>query len=63
MNSRAEVGRPWYQNTWPWFIVILLAVSVVASLATVYIAFKHRDVEIDRAQPHASPRVEIDDGG
>jgi hypothetical protein len=49
MIARAEAGSPWYRNSWPWFIVGLLGISVIGSLATVYIAYAHRDIEIDRS--------------
>lgn len=52
---RASSGTPWYRNSWPWFIVILLSVSVVGSLATVVIAFRHRDVDIRSVQSHSAP--------
>lgn len=41
-----EYGTPWYQNFWPWFIVILLGISVVGSLVTVAIAYQHRDIDV-----------------
>ena len=50
MIARAEAGSPWYRNSWPWFIVGILAVSVAGSLATVYIAFAHRDFEVEYSQ-------------
>ena len=37
MNS----PEPWYRQFWPWFLFGLPAIAVVASLATVVIAFKH----------------------
>ncbi len=47
MTSKpVELGSPWYQNFWPWFIVILLGVSVAGSLLTVAIAFRYRDVDV-----------------
>lgn len=49
MTHSQSVGRPWYQNFWPWFIVGLLGVTVVGSLTTVYIAFLYGDEEIPRA--------------
>jgi len=36
-------GLPWYRHAWPWFIVSLLGVSVVGSLATVVLAYRGRD--------------------
>jgi uncharacterized membrane protein YadS len=64
MMTRAAAGSPWYHHFWPWFIVILLGVSVLASIGTVYVAFVHRDVEIDRSVPMTPPdrSFEIDDG-
>jgi hypothetical protein len=41
-----EYGTPWYQNFWPWFIVILLGISVIGSLVTVAIAYQHRDIDV-----------------
>lgn len=44
--TRAEVeGSAWYHHFWPWFIVCLLGVSVVASLYTVSIAYRLGDLE------------------
>ncbi len=38
-------GSPWYRYFWPWFIVCLLGLSVVASLYTVSIAYRLGDLE------------------
>ena len=47
MTSKpVKLGSPWYQNFWPWFIVILLGVSVAGSLLTVAIAYRYRDVDV-----------------
>lgn len=64
MTSRSiDEGSPWYLNFWPWFIVVLLGVSVVGSLVTVAIAYRHRDVDVRRSMtpdtsipPDADPR-------
>jgi hypothetical protein len=45
-SDSREYGTPWYQNFWPWFIVILLGISVVGSLVTVAIAYQHRDIDV-----------------
>jgi hypothetical protein len=39
-------GTPWYLNSWPWFIVILMTVSIIASVATVVIAYRYGDVDV-----------------
>lgn len=39
----------WYHHFWPWFIVILLGVSVVASLSTVVIAYGLGDLAVAEA--------------
>ena len=64
MIARAEAGSPWYRNSWPWFIVGLLGISVVGSLGTVYIAYVHRDIEVDRslAQEATEPARRADGG-
>jgi len=36
-------GLPWYRHVWPWFIVLLLSVAVVGSIATVVVAFRGQD--------------------
>lgn len=35
--------KPWYRQFWPWFLIALPGTVVVASLFTVYIAFKNAD--------------------
>ena len=35
---RDEDIQPWYRHFWPWFIIVLLASAVSASLYTVYLA-------------------------
>ena len=57
MISSDAVGTPWYQHFWPWFIVILLGVSVVGSLATVYVAFSYGDEEVERRSVAKSSTV------
>jgi hypothetical protein len=58
-SQTAAEGTPWYQNFWPWFIVILLGVSVVASLVTVAIAYHYRDVDV-RIGADAEPSPPVD---
>jgi hypothetical protein len=36
-------GAPWYRCFWPWFIVVLLATAVTASISTVVIAVSGSD--------------------
>jgi len=36
MNERDTL--PWYHYFWPWFIIVLLGISVSASLYMVYVA-------------------------
>jgi hypothetical protein len=56
MTSKSEeYGSPWYQNFWPWFIVVLLGVSVVGSLLTVAIAYRTRDVDVRARPPVEAP--------
>jgi hypothetical protein len=37
---------PWYHHFWPWFIVLLLGISVIASLYTVSLAYRLGDIEV-----------------
>ena len=55
----AASGTPWYLHSWPWFIVILLVVSVIASLATVVIAFRNRDIDVRHAERTKTAAVAI----
>ncbi len=68
-GQEITTGAPWYRHFWPWFIVGLLGVSVVASVATVVIAFRNPDpvvgsgaVPDDRARPIERPS-EVDPAG
>lgn len=56
MRSDAEGPSPWYRHFWPWFIVLLMAVSIAASLSTVVIAFRLGPLEIPEAEPLSSLR-------
>ena len=38
-----ETVRPWYKHFWLWFIILLPASVVVASIITVIIAFQNAD--------------------
>jgi len=57
-SDSVEVGSPWYRNFWPWFIVLLLATSVVGSLVTVAIAYRHRDIDVRDVEVRGSAPVE-----
>lgn len=35
--------QPWYRQFWPWFLIALPGTVVIASLVTVYVAFKNAD--------------------
>jgi hypothetical protein len=39
-------GRPWYVQFWPVFLVVLMGISIAASLATVVIAHRHADEDV-----------------
>jgi len=55
MSPATEAPTPWYQHFWPWFIVVLMGVSIAASLWTVAIAYRHRDVEVRASVRHTRP--------
>ena len=56
MNSQSTQATPWFHHFWPWFIVLLLGISVIASLYTVSLAYRLGDLE----SPKAVPRSEFD---
>ena len=39
-------ASPWYRQFWPWFLIVLMAVSVAASITTVVIAYSLGDLEV-----------------
>lgn len=36
-------AQPWYRQFWPWFLIAVPGISVVASFATLFIAVRHAD--------------------
>jgi len=42
-------ASPWYRQFWPWFLIVLMAASVAASVATVVIAYGLGDLEVKEA--------------
>lgn len=38
-----DLIKPWYRQFWPWFLISLPLATVIAGIATVIIAFNHRD--------------------
>ena len=41
--ASSALGRSWYTQFWPWFLISLLAVNVVASVAALMLALHHAD--------------------
>ncbi len=41
-NEKLDI-KPWYKQFWPWFIIMLPASAVVASVATLFIAINNPD--------------------
>ena len=44
--TETTAANPWYRQFWPWFLIVLMAVSVAASVATVVIAYGLGDLEM-----------------
>lgn len=42
-DSSHRDNKPWYQQFWPWFLILLPASSVVGGVTTVVIAFNNAD--------------------
>lgn len=42
MNTALH-SKPWYREPWPWFLISLPAMAVIAGLATVWIAYQSAD--------------------
>jgi hypothetical protein len=44
MNTLSvTTSKPWYREPWPWFLMSLPAIAVVAGLTTVWIAYRTAD--------------------
>ena len=65
-----HTAAPWYRQFWPWFLLALPAVVVVAGFITLYIAIHHADSPVrdhyakeglilrrDQAQDQAAARL------
>jgi uncharacterized membrane protein YadS len=48
-QRRVDV-KPWYKQFWPWFIIALPLVSVVASFVTLWLAISKPDYEVLNAE-------------
>ena len=42
----APIGAPWFVQFWPLFILFLMLVSIGASIATVFVAYRHADEDV-----------------
>ncbi len=58
--SETETPSPWFHHFWPWFIVVLLGISILGSLATVAIAYRYGDVEVLRTSDPTPPAPLLD---
>lgn len=65
IKTSPAVASPWYQHFWPWFIVLLLGISVIASLYTVSLAYQLGDIDLpaDKAQSWEASSPPIDSRG
>ena len=45
MTPEENTG-PWYRHSWPWFLVVLMLVSMAASLGTVVVAVGLGDLSV-----------------
>lgn len=39
--------KAWYLHAWPWFIIALLTVTILACFLTIYLAIKYPDTPLD----------------
>ncbi len=44
--SHEENTGPWYLHFWPWFLVVLMVLSMAASLGTVVVAVGLGDLSV-----------------
>ena len=49
-NSQDSDTKPWYRQFWPWFVIMLPASAVVASLYTVNLAMRTTDSLVVNAE-------------
>ena len=45
MTSEEHTG-PWYRHFWPWFLIVLMVLSMAASLGTVVVAVGLGDLSV-----------------
>ncbi len=43
LAARTVPGAPWYRQFWPWFLVGILALSVLSGVAVLMLALRHAD--------------------
>lgn len=57
--------KPWYRQFWPWFVIALPAVSVIASLCTLFIALDRPDTLVRedwyQGGQHINEELALDD--
>lgn len=74
MTTKPTAPRPWYREPWPWVLIAIPALTVIASAITIWLAVTRPDplvVERDeyrrvqaglKAQADADPADGRDDG-
>lgn len=51
--------RPWYREPWPWVLIAIPAVAVIASLATLYLALANPDYVVLDVERYQEIRAEL----
>lgn len=51
--------RPWYREPWPWVLIAIPAITVVACAITLYLALTHPDTVVVDMQRYEQVRAEM----
>jgi hypothetical protein len=43
LSANTESAKPWYREPWPWVIIAIPLMTVVASMITLWLAITHPD--------------------
>jgi len=46
VNDPSGAGRPWYREPWPWVLIALPLITIIASFVTLYLAISRPDYRV-----------------
>ena len=58
-QEKDQAGRSWRREPWPWFIIGLLGITVIAGIVTVWIAVSNPDLLVVEEGEYQQIRSEL----